>query len=202
MKPTFAAALIAGGKSRRMGGVDKALLEAGESREPLWRIQLSKLIALEPAQLLISGRDDLILEGAEPVRDAAVDAGPLAGITACLQTSTEPLLLCLAVDMPAMTTEFLGRQLLDRAKPDCGVVPRIGERWEPFAAVFPSSLASLALDRLGGEDRSLQGFIREAEERGQIRTLQAEIEHEPLFRNLNTPEDLDFHRNSNPIPAP
>ena len=190
MRPTFAAALIAGGKSRRMGGVDKALLEVGESREPLWRNQLSKLVALGPSQLLISGRNDLEFEGAEPVSDAVADAGPLSGIAACLQTSTEPLLLCLAVDMPAMTAEFLGQQLLNRAEPDCGVVPQIDGRWEPFAAVFPSSLASLALERLGGEDRSLQGFIREAEERGQIQTLPAEIEDRPLFRNLNTPEDL------------
>jgi molybdopterin-guanine dinucleotide biosynthesis protein A len=190
----FAAALIAGGKSRRMGGVDKALLEFGETGEPLWRIQLGKLVALEPAQLLISGRNDLEFEGAEWVPDAVENAGPLAGIAACLESSTQPLLLCLAVDMPSMLSDFLAQHLLARAEPDCGVVPIIDGRWEPFAAVFPTSLASLARERLAGEDHSLQAFVREAEERGQIQTLQAESQHEPLFRNLNTPEDWAAYR--------
>src|SRR5437016_10077580 len=54
----FAAALIAGGKSRRMGG-DKALLPVSwRGREmPLWKRQLSVLQELKPAQIVLSGPD-------------------------------------------------------------------------------------------------------------------------------------------------
>jgi molybdopterin-guanine dinucleotide biosynthesis protein A len=56
VKLPFAAALLAGGKSRRMGR-DKALLpvEWEGASVPLWERQLSILKALAPAELVISG---------------------------------------------------------------------------------------------------------------------------------------------------
>ena len=50
----FAAALIAGGRSRRMG-TDKAFLDW--HGRPLWEHQLEKLRALEPMRLLLSCRE-------------------------------------------------------------------------------------------------------------------------------------------------
>lgn len=196
MSRPIAAALIVGGRSTRMGR-DKALLPIGTGGEALWRIQLSKLAALDPAQLLISGREDLNFPGAESIADAARDAGPLAGIAACLRASTQPLLLCQALDMPRMTTEFLSQQLLARATPECGVVPKIGDRWEPLAAVYPKSLESLAFERLAGDDRSLQSFVRQAEAAGKIETWQVEKADEIWFENVNTPEDWESLKSYN-----
>ncbi|MEM7014126.1 MAG: molybdenum cofactor guanylyltransferase [Verrucomicrobiota bacterium] len=190
MSRPIAAALIMGGKSRRMGdGIDKAQLTIDETGEPLWRIQLGKLAALEPAELFISKRHDQAgfeFPGAEFVPDAKPEAGPLAGIAACLKRATQPLLLCLAVDMPRVTSAFLDQQLLARADAERGLVPRIDGRWEPFAAVYPSRLADLAFRCLETDDLSLQSFIRKAE----LQTWDVEPREQSWFVNINTPEDL------------
>lgn len=190
MTRPISAALIMGGKSRRMGpGCDKAQLKIDETGEPLWRIQLNKLAALEPAELFVSKREDQAdfdFDIAEFIPDLKPDAGPLGGIAACLKRASQPLLLCLAVDMPRITIEFLDQQLLGHADEERGLVPKIDGRWEPFAAVYPTTLAGLALECLNSDDLSLQSFIRKAE----MKSWEVEPENRDWFHNLNTPEDF------------
>ena len=109
-RPAFAAALLAGGKSSRMGA-DKALLDW--RGVPLWRVQLGKLIELNPDRLLLSCREEQRLKNvfAEFVFDPPDNPGPLGAIARCLEIAQRPLLV-LAVDMPAMTPSFL-RSMLD-----------------------------------------------------------------------------------------
>ena len=191
MNRPFAAALMLGGKSRRMG-VDKASLRLSDDGDPLWRIQLSKLAALQPAELLVSTRSEQLgfeFPDARIVPDLAEDAGPLAGIAACLQSSTQPLVLCLAVDMPLITTEILDQQLLANAGENRGVVPQIGRRWEPLAAVYPKILETLAIECLTSDDLSLQNFVRQAEQLRQIQTWPVDPANADSFTNINTNAD-------------
>ncbi len=102
----FAAVLLAGGQSRRMGR-DKALLLVDGGRV-LWERQLDVLRSLGPAELFISGParpgfpyDVRLLEDERP------GLGPLSGIVAALEAMTTPLLVVLAVDLPAMRADFL-----------------------------------------------------------------------------------------------
>ena len=169
----FAAALLAGGRSRRMGR-DKALIEW--EGIPLWQFQLSKLQELHPERLLISCREEQGLHSAaEFVFDPpGSDDGPLGAITRCLELVQMPLLV-LAVDMPWMTMAFLRDEVL-RGGFFCG-----DHGFEALAAVY--------------EPRMLPA-MQEALRSGRL-ALQRVIEACGVEIHSLGPEQVDFFRNAN-----
>ena len=187
MKPEFAAVLLAGGASTRMGR-PKALLEF-EGR-PLWHRQVGLLQSLNPAQLMISAAQDWEVPSGPwtVVRDRVAGLGPLSGMDAAFEATSLGLLLVLAVDMPAMSAGFLGG--LVRSAGPKGVVPEDFGIYLGLAAVYPRSIQPLLKEALGGGDRSLQYLVRKALRDGLVAgRAVAEVER-PLFRNLNRPADL------------
>ena len=145
---SFAAVLLAGGQSRRMGR-DKALLPLPDGRL-LWQRQLDVLRALEPAELFISGP-------ARPGFPADVPTvgdigptmlGPLGGIAAVLATMRSARLLVLAVDLPMMTAAFLRGLLRHDPSQTQGAIPQAADGFfEPLAAIYPRTALPVALER-------------------------------------------------------
>lgn len=182
----FAAVLLAGGQSRRMGR-DKALLPLPDGRL-LWERQLAILRELEPAELFISGP---AREGFPPdvtvLCDETPCLGPLGGITAALGTMRSSWLVVLAVDMPMMTAACLAT-LWQACEGKRGIVPRhqVSGFYEPLAAVYPRECLPMARARLHGSDRSLQSFVQAAASLVEAWTISAESEG--LFANWNEPE--------------
>ena len=183
------AALITGGKSTRMGR-DKAWLAV--DGEPLWRRQLATLRTLEPAEIFVcgAGRDDLAAPDARALLDAVPDRGPLGGLAAALAAAAEPFVVVLAVDLPAMTPEFLSELVDEAAASGAGVVPELEGFYQGLAAVYPRALAECAARLAADEDHSLQHFIREGIAAGLlVARAVAECER-GLFANWNAPGDV------------
>lgn len=209
----FTGALIAGGRSSRMGR-DKAFLDW--QGRPLWEVQLAKLRAAGAAELLVCGRREqgFAGEGFRFVPDDVEELGPLAGLVNALKAASHEQVLVLAVDMPFITTELLvelrrrRREEVDTsAAPGNpprhlggyatstpatvqGIIPVRAGRFEPLAAIYPRSALILAEARLAGEDRSLQGFCHAAETKGLIRSWLVTEEWVEQFRSVNSPDDL------------
>lgn len=185
----FSAALIAGGKSRRMGR-DKCLLEFHGM--PLWQRQLAVLAEMGPAEILISCRKEqayVEFSSARIVPDAWSDAGPMGGIASVLQAASQEMVLMLAVDMPEISAPFLDR-LFTHVTPGCGAVIKTPRGFEPLAAIYPKSLGPLAVDCVNSGKFRLQDFVLSAVEAGMMRSVEiSEQEAIPLM-NLNTPGDL------------
>ncbi len=185
MVPPFAAVLLAGGQSRRMGR-DKALLPLGDGRL-LWQRQLDVLQQLGPGELFVSGPRR---EGFPPelicLPDEQPGRGPLGGIASALGAAGAAFLVVLAVDLPRMTPEFL-RGLLEQATDGHGVVPRHRESglYEPLAAVYPASCLALARARLNSDDWSLQRFVRVAG--NSLRAREITAGEKTIFANWNEP---------------
>ena len=190
----FAAVLLAGGRSRRMGR-DKALLPLPDGRL-LWQRQLAILCALEPAELFVSGpaREGLPA-GVRVLADEAPNLGPLAGIAAALHAMRSTHLVVLAVDLPAMTTGYLLELLRAprRGGAAQGTIPqRADGTFEPLAAVYPRAASTLAGARLHGADRSLQAFVRSLIEHDLAVAHPLQQADGDLFVNWNQPQDLPY----------
>ena len=187
----FSAALLAGGRSRRMGR-DKRLLIVDWKGEPvpLWKRQLNVLRELAPLELLVSGSADLEYPlDVRVVPDRIEDGGPLVGILSCLEAAQSRLLLVLAVDLPNMSSRYL-RSLVQASARGCGVVPAIGQELEPVAAVYPVAAATIALTCLQEGQPGVQFFARRLEQNGLASIQKVAPGEVALFRNWNSPEDL------------
>jgi molybdopterin-guanine dinucleotide biosynthesis protein A len=206
----FAAALLAGGRSRRMG-TDKAFLQW--QGRPLWEHQLEKLRALKPSKLLLScrpeqmatfsstgmalacprSRDDMhgqakAMPALQIIPDAHQDCGPLGGVAACLRSCNAPNLVVLGVDLPHLPAEFL-KELLTQSSAHCGAVVRVANYFEPLAAVYPRAMLPLAEAQLAAGQLAMQDFIRRGMECGLMQGADIPVRAE-WFTNWNSPQDL------------
>jgi molybdopterin-guanine dinucleotide biosynthesis protein A len=186
--PTFSAALLAGGHSRRMGR-DKAMLPH-PSGGVFWEHQLAVLEELQPEEIFWSGplRDNLPA-GVRVIEDAAPDAGPLGGLVACLAASRSDLLVVLAVDLANIRADFL-RRLLAVSTELRGAVGRHDPFYEPLAAVYPSAMRALAETHLAHGRLALQDLVGEAKRTGLVRVIEIGADEAALLRNFNEAADL------------
>ena len=184
----LSAVLLAGGESRRMGK-DKAI--ALFRRKPLWQIQLNLLRELRPAEIFLSARSDPDWRPAdvEFVADELPSRGPLSGVAASLGRIRTKHLLTLAIDMPFMSEKYL-RFLCDQIEPGHGVLPIIGGRAEPLAAIYPAEARLDLVAALSGLDFSLQTATQRLVQAGRLRVIPVAEAEKEFFRNLNEPADL------------
>ncbi|MEM7144324.1 MAG: molybdenum cofactor guanylyltransferase [Verrucomicrobiota bacterium] len=194
VSPTqLAAVLLTGGRSKRMGQ-DKAFLTCAPNKNPLWLLQLKKLHALNPAHLHIAAHPDqhfppetLAPLNATVQPDPDPHSGPLAAFLSC----PADFLLPLAVDMPALPVETL-QNLITTAHPQKGLVFQDDDhnRYQPFPALYPSAITTLAHEKLDRGELSIQGLIKEAVARDILHSQPLPAKLTLLFTSINTPEDL------------
>ncbi len=144
---------------------------------------------LDPQEILWSGPPRSGMPAAvRIVEDQSVNAGPLAGVSACLDAMQSDLLIVLAVDLPNITLEFL-MMMLAFSSLTCGAVASHGDFFEPLAAIYPKGLNVLAREHLAQKRYAMQDFVREAI---RIHRLKSWVETDgSLFKNLNSPADLE-----------
>lgn len=187
-----AAFVLAGGQSRRMG-TDKAFLD-WEGR-PLLQHALALLASVCP-QVSIVGAADKFSGYGPVVEDHFLARGPLAGIHAALRSSKATLNLVLAVDLPFIEQRFL-EFLLDQAQQSKPVVtvPRTVDGWQPLCAVYRRDFADLADTALRLGRNKIDPLFSEVDLRviqeNELRNFRFSPQ---MFRNLNTPEDLEHAR--------
>ena len=186
---SFSAALLVGGQSKRMGR-DKALIEDPASRQVLWQRQLRILEELQPEEIFWSGpARPGIPDYLRLTDDIVSNAGPLAGIDACLNVLQSDLLMVLAIDLPQMNAAYLKRLLIS-CTPTCGIVMKRDIYYEPLAAVYPKAMGALAEAHLKQNRYALQDLLGEAEFEGMIHSIQLRDEERHFFKNVNEPGDL------------
>jgi molybdenum cofactor guanylyltransferase len=189
---TLTAVLLAGGESRRMGTEKATIVFNGE---PLWQRQLRLLRQLGSENILVSARAERSWRPAdtELVLDQPPSRGPISGLTAALARMGTSHLIALGVDMPFVTAAQL-QDLCHRANPGCGVVPTIGGRAEPLAAVYPMEACIDFAAALAGNDWSLQPLVRRLADEGKVRLVNVTEAEADLYRSLNEPQDLTLRQ--------
>lgn len=189
--PAFSAALLLGGRSRRMG-TDKATLTHPDSRIPRWKHLTLLIESMNPENQFLSLRPGQLPPADsspwQPVEDAMADAGPLGGIASCLARTPGDHLLVLAVDLIQMEVGPL-QCLLSRCVPGRGAVFQHERFYEPLAAVYSSASAASALAFLNAGGRRLQTWVQSLVEEDQLLALPLPRHYETCFHNVNRPGD-------------
>ncbi len=190
---TTSGAVLAGGRSSRMGR-DKASILVGGERLLLRQLRLlaeagcsDRLVSLgatAPGPAL-----KLVPDNVRIVADRSADSGPLAGLERVLTEARHELVLVLAVDLPGLDAGFL-RALLADARPGVGVVPSRNGQHEPLVAVYPRAAAAEALARLGRGEFALRPFVQAGIAAGWMRERPVASDEDQFFTHWNRPEDL------------
>ena len=188
--PGVAAAIIAGGPARRLGGVTKSMLEIGGQA-----VADRQLAVLRPifSRLLVVANDPdpWRARGVEVVADRVAGAGPLAGIAAALEAAGEvEAVVCLAGDLPFLSPALL-TALRDRAPGADALAPRPAGRAEPLCARYAVRARAVVDARLAGGRLALHELLAELTTVWLDDAALAALDPEGLsFVNLNTPDDL------------
>lgn len=183
------AAILAGGRGRRLGGRDKSALSI-DGRRVLDR-QLAALAPVAQRVFLVGGPVERVGDaGVEVVDDRLPGAGPLGGVYTALRTARTARVLVIACDMPFLTTAFL--EFLGTAGHGCDVaLPRDQRGLHPLCAAWSTSAAPVVERLLGEGVRAVRGALEAL--RLHIIEGNALGAFDPdgrLLHNINTPDDL------------
>jgi molybdopterin-guanine dinucleotide biosynthesis protein A len=183
----------AGGRSTRMGGRPKALLDL-HGRRIIDRV-VEVLRAVTPDLLLVTNTPDLYASlGIPMVGDVFPEGGSLGGIYSGLKAAPGEAAFTVACDMPFLMPE-VARLVLDRAGEADVVIPQVGGQYETLHACYAKACLGPMERRLREGQLKIVGFFDE------VRILaipEAEVARfrapDIVFMNVNTPEELERAR--------
>lgn len=180
---SVAAAILAGGAARRLGGIDKGL--ALYRGRPLIAHVAEAIAPQVDALLIIANRHLDDYAAYAPVRSdrQAGYCGPLEGIATALECCAHEWLLTVPVDSPAPGADLLQR--LWRVRGDAAiVVAHDGERRQPLFALYCVSRVAMPEQ---GRDPDLPVWAWQDTHR----VHQADLSDSATrFANFNTVEDF------------
>jgi len=188
-----AAAIIAGGPARRLGGVAKPFLMLGtrtvaDRQLAVLRPIFARVLAIvaEPADAAAWGT-----LGVQAIADRVQGAGPLAGLAAALAAAGGQAVVCVAGDMPFLSASLL-LALRDQAPGAEALAPRRSGRAEPLCARYARRLLPEVEARLAAGRLALHALLEESSgarwlDDGRLTELGVGDE---AFFNLNGPDDL------------
>lgn len=191
--PKINAVLLAGGKSRRFGNIDKALLPfAGTT---LIEYICSNLNENFNRVIIIGSKDKYsFIKRVEIHEDIYKNKGPLAGIYTGLYFSETNYNFICGCDMPFLNSNYFSYLKDDFKKEDKTeiVVPEYNGFLEPLAALYHYSLLKRIQNEILNYNLRIKSFYDNAEKKILSEAaLKEKFNLEKLFFNLNYPEDLD-----------
>lgn len=186
MKRTYGALILAGGKGRRMGGQNKALLQL-EQQTFLSRLEKAlsdfpeKLISLQDASWL----------GASPftpILDEVTDRGPLEGIRCALASCKSDALLVVACDMPLFSEEIAKGLIQAGEEADAVICRDSTGKLHPLCGVYSKQCLPVIDSIIAQENYRVLRIMELVP--SNVFSLEASHFSDALLSNINTPEAL------------
>jgi molybdenum cofactor guanylyltransferase len=181
------AAILAGGRGRRMGGADKGLVRF--QGRPLIRYVVDT-IQPQVATIIVSANRHLNRYaelGFPVVPDRATDfGGPLAGIARVLEHADTPYLLVVPCDMPSLPEQLVERLAKGLAANDTQATVAYGAgRLQPLCVLLQRDVVQDLHSFRASGGTSVEKWLRS------LRHTVVDFSGQPAaFRNINTPADL------------
>lgn len=193
-------AVLAGGKSRRMG-TDKALLRLTAEGPPLAAIVIDCLRDLSDDIFIVSApRPGYDSFGVPVVPDRVADSGPLAAIDTALAAAKHETTLVVSCDMPFLCRPLI-QWLIDQPRTFDVLIPAVtgesrhGQRliFQPLHALYTKACRE-AIDRsLRKGDLRATSFLPSVN----VEIVNQDVVHrfdpdERTFFSVNTPESIEI----------
>jgi len=183
----------AGGKSTRMGGAPKALLELG-GRRIIERVAAVVSAVVDDVLIVTNTPELYAFLGLPTVADVFPDHGSLGGIYSGLAAARGEAAFTVACDMPFLRAD-VARLVIGRAAEGDVVIPRVGDQLQTLHAVYGKRCLGPMEERLRAGRLKIVGFFDD------VRVLEipaADIARHAdpavVFMNVNTPAELERAR--------
>lgn len=195
-KESITGLILAGGRSSRMGGNDKALIKFKEKR---LIDHVFERLAPQVGGVVINvnqNHEQYKSFGVRVVSDAiGTYAGPLAGLHAGLSVSRRPYLMSVPCDSPFFPEDMVERMFdaLQNSAAQIAVV-MTGDQPHPVFALARRSVLEHLTEFLKGGGRKIDEWY------DTLKVVHVEFEDEARFGNINTPEELEAYEKGLPPP--
>lgn len=185
LQPQLSAAIMAGGKSSRLGK-NKALLPLGDSTV-IGQVLAAVAAVTSSISLITNSPQEYGHLGLTMAGDIRPGCGPLSGIHAALSLAAAPYVLVQSCDIPLITPGHLN--LLCQSYPGQDITIFKTARFQPLCAIYRRTCLPVLEELIDhGEYRIIDLFPSL-----QVRVLRTDDEQ--AFRSINTQEDYDcIHR--------
>ena len=190
MKRTYGVLILAGGKGRRMGGANKALLQL-QQQTFLSRLENAlsdfdeKLISLQDASWL---GDSPFL----PVFDQVTDRGPLEGLRCSLSLCRSDALLVVACDMPLFSGKLAKAMLQAGEGFDAVICQDRTGRIHPLCGIYSKQCLPAIESMIARGNYKITDIMKAVP--SLIFSLETSVFSDMLLSNINTPEALEALR--------
>lgn len=185
---TWSAAILAGGRGRRLGGRTKPLLELdGQSILARQRAMFAslgvvpRLVAPDAAPFAGLGLEVLADDGR---------TGPLGALCLALERAATDVVVVLAGDMPFVTAAFVEALLAALAGHQAAVPYTANDGWHPLAAAYRRSAAARLRAGLDAGERRVVAAVTALAPAALDDDVLAALDPDgTLLCNVNTPDD-------------
>ena len=178
--------ILAGGKSSRMGGLDKALLPLLDRLMIEWVID--RFRPQVDSLMVNSNSDDKRFSAlGYPVFGDLITGhrGPLAGLHASMARAQTPLLACVPCDAPLLPVDLVSRLHAALIEADADIaVARTPDSLQPAFFMCRSTLARSIEDYLAAGRYALRHWM------ALHHCVEVDFSDETAFSNINTPQEL------------
>lgn len=189
--PDFTLAIIAGGKSSRMG-TDKAFIELDGKLLIEHVIERTANLGQSETILITNKPSSYACFGLPMYSDVYPEKGSLGGIYTAIEKSAVPHTLVVACDMPFLNQALLRTMIAEIRDTIDIVVPRVDGYPQGLHAIYSKTCLAPIKEQLMADRLKVIGFY----DKMHVRYLD-EFDYETLdpdgtsFMNINTPEDLE-----------
>jgi len=191
MEGGISGVILAGGASRRFGGITKSNIVV-DGEKIISRI-ISTINDLFSEIIIITNTPSEFqdLSRYKIASDHFQNAGPLAGIHSGLKSSENDAIFVFAGDMPFLSKEIIEEQTRQfRLNESEVLIPRIGELIEPLHSIYRVSvLPRMERFLAEGKNRAVRDFLSGLHVDYFI--LQDSEENRRAFTNINSQGDID-----------
>lgn len=182
--------ILAGGKSRRMGGINKALMKVGD-RRVIERVVDALHQVMRDVIIITNHPEDYEFLGLSMFRDLVPGYSALGGLYTGLKVCRHPYGFFVACDMPFLNEKILAHMIdLVSGEHDI-VIPRIGGLFEPLHAIYSVTCVPYVEKLMKTGDLKIVNLYPDA---NILEVPESDLRvFDPSLRfaiNVNTPEDL------------